>query len=182
MMPALAATYPTRAPANANALLIVRLTARFAYVLTSVVADGVPGSRNSMYASSTTTIGCTPSAAPATRAFWQKSRIRFRSIIGSAVPVGLFGLVSMTMDGSIARIASIVRSTSRVKSALRGAVCHWVNVSRAYSGYIEYVGSQPSAARPGPPKAWNIWSMISLDPFAPHTWSVVSEAWDSLAK
>jgi hypothetical protein len=41
----------------------------------------------------------------------------------------------------------------RVKSAARGPVTQAVNVSRQYSGYIEYVGAKPSAVRPGPPNA-----------------------------
>ena len=44
-------------------------------------------------------------------------------------------------------------------------------VSRAYSGYIEYVGAKLSAVRPGPPKAWSSWSITSLEPLAAHTCS-----------
>ena len=49
-----------------------------------------------------------------------------------------------------------------------------MNVSRQYSGYIEYVGVKPSAVRPGPPNASSSWCMTSLLPLAAHTWSAVS--------
>ena len=104
------------------------------------------------------------------------------SSIGSGVPVGLFGLVSSTMDGLTSWMASTVFSTLRVKSSLRWASFQPVNVSRAYSGYMEYVGSAPSAVRPGPPNAWNSWSMISLEPFAPHSSSTSSRVPDSRAR
>ena len=42
-------------------------------------------------------------------------------------------------------------------------------MSRAYSGYIEYVGAKLSADRPGPPKAWSSWSITSLEPLAAQT-------------
>ncbi len=44
-------------------------------------------------------------------------------------------------------------------------------MSRAYSGYIEYVGAKLSATRPGPPKACSSCSITSLEPFAAHTCS-----------
>jgi hypothetical protein len=55
----------------------------------------------------------------------------------TAVPVGLFGLVTNTTSGRCSSIAATARSGSMVKSSARGAVSHWVWVSRAYSGYIE---------------------------------------------
>ncbi len=48
-----------------------------------------------------------------------------------------------------------------------------MTVSRAYSGYIEYVGAKLSAVRPGPPKAWSSCSITSLEPLAAHTCSGV---------
>lgn len=54
----------TCAPAKAKALLMVRLTAKFGWSLIRLTALGVPGLRNSTYASSMTRIGCTPSPAP----------------------------------------------------------------------------------------------------------------------
>ena len=44
-------------------------------------------------------------------------------------------------------------------------------MSRAYSGYIEYVGAKLSAVRPGPPKACSSCSITSLEPLAAHTCS-----------
>ena len=44
-------------------------------------------------------------------------------------------------------------------------------VSRAYSGYIEYVGAKDTAVRPGPPKACNNCSMTSFEPLAAQTLS-----------
>ena len=46
--------------------------------------------------------------------------------------------------------------------------------SRAYSGYIEYVGANDTAVRPGPPNACRICSITSLEPLAAHTWSGVT--------
>ena len=48
-----------------------------------------------------------------------------------------------------------------------------VIASRAYSGYIEYVGANETAVRPGPPKAWSSWSITSFDPLAAQTISGV---------
>ena len=42
-------------------------------------------------------------------------------------------------------------------------------LSRAYSGYIEYVGAKLSAVRPGPPNACSSCSMTSLEPLAAQT-------------
>ena len=92
---------------------------------------------------------------------------------GSAVPVGLFGEVSSTISGCSTEISSVARATSIVKSSVLGAVIHRVCVSRAYSGYIEYVGVNDNADRPGPANAWNSWVIISLDPLAAHMWSAL---------
>jgi hypothetical protein len=70
----------------------------------------------------------------------------------------------------------------RVKSGSRRPCTHPVAVSRAYSGYMEYVGAKESAVRPGPPNACMTCSMTSLDPFAAHTWSAVSATPDSLSR
>ena len=92
------ARYPTRAPAKAKALLMVRLTARFGWPSSSVRALGVPRSRNSMYASSTTSTGCASAGAPSTdAAAHTPSRVSSWSM-GSGVPVGLLGLVTTTID------------------------------------------------------------------------------------
>ena len=161
---------------------MVRLTAKFGWSLIRLTALGVPGLRNSTYASSMTRIGCTPSPAPTTSAVSQAARIRSISSIGNGVPVGLFGLVSSTIEGLTSAMASSTLSTFSVKSALRWASFQPVKVSRAYSGYMEYVGSAPSAVRPGPPKAWNSWSMISLEPLAPHSSSTSRRVPDSRAR
>ena len=47
-------------------------------------------------------------------------------------------------------------------------------MSRAYSGYIEYVGAKLTATRPGPPKACSSCSITSLEPLAAHTWPGVT--------
>ena len=64
-------------------------------------------------------------------------------------------------------------SRSSEKSSSRWPTTQSVLVSRAYSGYIEYVGAKLSAVRPGPAYAWSSWSITSLEPFAAHTCSVV---------
>ena len=76
-------------------------------------------------------------AFAATAAVSQAARMRSMSAIGSGVPVGLFGLVSSTIEGLTSAMASITLSTFSVKSALRWASFQPVNVSRAYSGYME---------------------------------------------
>lgn len=166
-----AARYPTRAPARENALLMVRLTARLPYRGSSSRALGVPVRRNSPYASSTTTT-----------AFPAASRTASTVASGSAVPVGLFGLVSRTTDGRCRRICSRAWSRSIVKSVSRWPVTHVVRVSRAYSGYIEYVGAKLSAVRPGPPKACSTCSITSLDPLAAQTCSGARSAPDSVRR
>ena len=90
---------------------------------------------------------------------------------GSAVPVGLLGLGSSTTLGCCSAIRSRAWSRSREKSVSRCPTTQSVTESRAYSGYIEYVGAKLSARRPGPPKAWSSWSITSLDPLAAHTCS-----------
>ena len=47
-------------------------------------------------------------------------------------------------------------------------------VASAIRGCIEYDGSNPSALRPGPPKACSTCWMISLEPLAAQTWAAVS--------
>ena len=63
-----------------------------------------------------------------------------------------------------------------MKSSSRWPATHSVTVSRAYSGYIEYVGAKLSATRPGPPNACSSCSMTSLEPLAAHTMSGVMPA------
>ncbi len=92
---------------------------------------------------------------------------------GSAVPVGLFGDGSSTTLGWYSSMTSRAWPTSRVKSSSRAPVTQPVTVSRAYSGYIEYVGANETAARPGPPNACSRCSITSLDPLAAHTRSGV---------
>ena len=82
------------------------------------------------------------------------------------MPVGLLGLARMTTAGCSSLIAAAAPSASIVKSARRGRVAYSVRVSRAYSGYMEYVGVKVRQVRPGPPKAWRTWSMTSLEPLA----------------
>lgn len=90
------------------------------------------------------------------------------------MPVGLFGLASRTTDGCSRAITSRACSGSSVKSSARRPTTQAVWVSRAYSGYIEYVGAKETAVRPGPPKACSTWSMISFEPFAAQSWSAPS--------
>ena len=82
------------------------------------------------------------------------------------MPVGLLGLATITSVGLRSLIAATAASMSRRKSSRRGKVTYSVTVSRAYSGYIEYVGAKLSAMRPGPAKAWWRCSITSLEPFA----------------
>ena len=63
-----------------------------------------------------------------------------------------------------------------MKSSSRRPSTQVVLVSRAYSGYIEYVGAKLSAVRPGPPKACSSCSITSLEPLAAHTCSGVHAA------
>ena len=67
------------------------------------------------------------------------------------MPVGLFGEASSTTEGWCSAIVSSAASRSMLKSSARRPVTHRVWVSRAYSGYIEYVGANDTAVRPGPP-------------------------------
>ena len=138
---------------------MVRETIRFGVEASSSSALGVPVRRNSPYASSITT---TPGAAAQT-ALTVSS--------GSAVPVGLFGDGSSTTVGRCSAITARACSTSREKSSSRCPTTQPVLASRAYSGYIEYVGAKETATRPGPPNAWRICSITSLDPLAAHTCS-----------
>ena len=54
-----------------------------------------------------------------------------------------------------------------------------VKDSRAYSGYMEYVGGNESATRPGPPKAAMMWDITSFDPLATQMDSTPHSALDS---
>ena len=90
------------------------------------------------------------------------------------MPVGLLGEGSSTTLGRSRRTSAAAWSRSSEKSSSRCPTTQPVPVSRAYSGYIEYVGAKLSAVRPGPPKAWSSCSITSLDPFAAHTCSGVT--------
>ena len=92
----------------------------------------------------------------------------------TAVPVGLFGLATKTTSGRSSRIAAAASSASMVKSSRRGTVRQVLWVSRAYSGYIEYVGANDSTVRPGPAKACSTCSITSLLPLAAQICSAVS--------
>ncbi len=83
--------------------------------------------------------------------------------------MGLFGEGSSTTLGRCSSTTATAWSTSRLKSSSRWPTTQRVIASRAYSGYIEYVGAKDTAVRPGPPKACRICSITSLDPFAAHT-------------
>ena len=69
---------------------------------------------------------------------------------GSAVPVGLLGQGSSTTAGRCRWMSVPARSRSSEKSSSRWPTTQSVLVSRAYSGYIEYVGAKLTAVRPGP--------------------------------
>lgn len=97
-----AARYPTRPPASAKALLIVRETTSRGRPSSNVVALGVPGRANSAYASSTTTSGVgTASYTASTRSN------------PTAVPVGLFGEQMKTTCGLCWRTCRTTRSSTR---------------------------------------------------------------------
>ena len=119
----------------------------------------MPARRNSAYASSITT---TPGAMA------QSSLI---TSCGRAVPVGLLGDGSRITLGWCASTRRRASSMSKLKSSWRRPATQVVMASRAYSGYIEYVGANETAVRPGPPKACRICSITSLEPFAAHTCS-----------
>ena len=93
---------------------------------------------------------------------------------GSAVPVGLFGDGSSTTLGRSRSTSSRAASGSSAKSSARRPSTQRVPVSRAYSGYIEYVGAKLTAVRPGPPNACSRCSITSLEPLAAHTWAGVT--------
>ena len=119
------------------------MTARFGYSGRRVAALGTPLRRNSAYASSTTRTEPWGTAAAA-------SANCLTSASESAVPVGLLGLATITMLGAMSAIAATAASMSRVKSSRRGRVTKSVMVSRAYSGYIEYVGAKLRTLPAGP--------------------------------
>ena len=89
----------------------------------------------------------------------------------TAVPVGLFGLVTKTTSGRTSRTWATAASTSIVKSARRWPSTQAVLVLPEMIGCIEYDGVKPSAVRPAPPKACRICCSTSLEPFAAHTCS-----------
>ena len=142
----------------------MRVTTRLRSDGSSSSALGVPARRNSAYASSTTT---TPVVAAASHSASTTSS-------GSAVPVGLLGDGSSTTLGCSRSDQLARRSGSSAKSLSRCPSTHRVPVSRAYSGYIEYVGAKLTAVRPGPPKACSRCSITSLEPLAAQTWSGVT--------
>ena len=123
-----------------------------------------PARRNSAYASSITT---TP-VAPGWSISAHSSPI---TSCGSAVPVGLFGEGSRITLGWCSSTSRRASSRSKLKSSWRRPATQVVIASRAYSGYIEYVGANETAVRPGPPNACRICSITSLEPFAAHTCS-----------
>jgi hypothetical protein len=154
---------------------MVRLTARCGWSASRVSAESTPSRRNSAYASSTTTTQPPGTSAAAS----STSRTTSSS---SEVPVGLFGLVSSTTEGCSAAISARACAGSTSNCSVRRPATQRVWVSRAYSGYIEYVGAKDSAVRPGPPKAWSTCSMTSFDPFAAHTCSGATRTPDSTAR
>ena len=85
--------------------------------------------------------------------------------------MGLLGLGSRTTAGLCSSIRDRAWSRSSEKSCSRWPTTQAVLVSRAYSGYIEYVGAKLRAMRPGPAYAWSSWSITSLEPLAAHTCS-----------
>ena len=87
----------------------------------------------------------------------------------TAVPVGLFGLVTKTTSGRTSRTWAAAAAASMVKSARRCPSTHAVPVPAAMIGCIEYDGVKPSAVRPAPPNACRICWSTSLDPLAAHT-------------
>jgi hypothetical protein len=91
-----------------------------------------------------------------------------------AVPLGLLGEARNTTVGCSRLITAIASAWSMEKSSSRRPTTQRVAVSRAYSGYIEYVGANDTAVRPGPPNACRTWSITSFDPFAAQTRSIVS--------
>ena len=83
-----ATKYPTRAPANAKALLIVLMTTIFGYFSIKVTADF--SDENSAYASSITSNPPTDLVL--------RARLSI-SPISTALPVGLFGVVIKVSAG-----------------------------------------------------------------------------------
>ncbi len=92
----------------------------------------------------------------------------------NAVPVGLFGLVRIVTEGWCSATTAVACAGSRVKSASRRPTTYAECVSRAYSGYIEYVGAKDTTVRPGPANACKRWSMTSFEPFAAQTCSAAT--------
>ena len=119
----------------------------------------MPDRRNSAYASSITTTPPSPT----------RSHSRPITSCGSAVPVGLLGEGSSTTLGRCSATSRSASARSKLKSSWRRPATQPVMASRAYSGYMLYVGAKLIAVRPGPPNAWSSWSMTSLEPLAAHT-------------
>lgn len=116
---------------------------------------------NSMYASSTTTIDGLAACAASYSA---------RTVSGgTALPVGLLGVVMKTTSGWFSATACTAAAVSIVKSSLRGPEIQPVPVPREMSACIEYDGSKPIAVRPGPPKVCSSCWMTSLEPLAAQT-------------
>ncbi|CAM5423070.1 hypothetical protein SFUMM280S_05802 [Streptomyces fumanus] len=91
---------------------------------------------------------------------------------GTAVPVGLLGVVMKTTSGRCSAMARSAAARSMVKSSLRGPEIHPVPVPRQIRPCMEYDGSKPMAVRPGPPKVCRSCWMTSLEPLAAHTFSL----------
>ena len=67
------------------------------------------------------------------------------------------------------QLADLLGRRFRAEAIVVGALAptmYSVSVPLASSGYMEYVGGNPRAVRPGPPKAWRICWRTSLEPLA----------------
>ena len=136
---------------------IVRVTTSRGWPGSRVSADGTPARANSAYASSTTTM---PGASASTASTVAS---------GSAVPVGLFGLVRKTTSGACSRTCAAASCGLMPNSASRTPGRQRVPVPAVMISCIEYDGVKPSAVRPGPPNACSSCWMTSLDPLAAQT-------------
>lgn len=116
-----------------------------------------------MYASSTTTMDGLAACAAS-----YSARTVSR---GTALPVGLLGVVMKTTSGRLSAMARSAAARSIVKSSPRGPEIQAVPVPRAMSACIEYEGSKPIAVRPGPPKVCSSCWMTSFEPLAAQTFS-----------
>ncbi len=114
-----------------NALLMVRLMTSRGRPGSSESADGVPARANSSYASSTTSTPVRP---------WSYDRASYSaSTVSSAtaVPVGLFGLVTKTTSGRSSRTCAAAAVASMVKSSRRWPSTQAVPVPAEMIGCIE---------------------------------------------